>query len=120
MEDSGIEALKGWGGWSLFFAWAIWWVRGIPDRRRADSDASSAAISSLRDANKDLQAENVGLRDRLAQLENDYETHRKECREETDKLHDSIRALKENLDGLKRDIAAHSQITAMQLGAPRP
>jgi len=93
----------------------IWWIRGIPDRRRADSDAVSALHKDYGDHIDRLQSENIGLRDRLANLETDYEVHRKECRQETDALHAEMRKLTAQVIGLQRDIAQHSNSTAMIL-----
>lgn len=115
VDGISIEAAKGWGGWSLFFLMLIWWIRGIPERRRADSDAVTALHKDYGDHINRLQSENIGLRDRLANLETDYETHRKECRQETDALHAEMRKLTAQVIGLQRDIAQHSNSTAMIL-----
>jgi len=110
-----FEAAKGWGGWSLFFLALLWWIRGIPDRRRAESDADAALRSDYGIHMERLEGENEKLRDRLAQLEIEYEKHRKECRKETDELHELIRSMKKHMDGLEAAIRQNSQSTAMLL-----
>lgn len=115
LDAISIEAAKGWGGWSLFFLAVIWWVKGIPERRKVASDADAVLRADYGAHIDRLEEENEKLRDRLASLEREYEDHRRECRQETDSLHDLIRGLKKQVDGLQRDIAAHSQSTAMLL-----
>jgi hypothetical protein len=46
LSDISIDGLKGWGGWSLFFLAVVWWIRGIPERKRAATEGETALRAS--------------------------------------------------------------------------
>lgn len=89
-----------------------WWIRNRPAQTKAESDATIANHNANLEHIKVLQEENRGLRDRIGQLEKEYDDHRRECREETDNLHEMIRDLKKQVDGLQRLISQNSSTTA--------
>lgn len=94
---------------------AVWWIKKRPEQTRAESDATIANHNANLEHIKVLQEENKGLRDRIGQLEREYDQHRRECREETDNLHEAVRELKKTVDGLTRQIAQNSSSTAHML-----
>ncbi len=49
VEHISLEGLKGWGGWSLFFLAVIWWIRGIPERKRSATEGEAALRLSYGD-----------------------------------------------------------------------
>lgn len=108
---------QGWSGWTVAFVAAIWWIKGLPDRRRAESDAV-AALHKDYGAHIDLlQQENMGLRQRIEAVEQHRAEDRKKCIEENDELRELIRGLKNQVDGLQRAIAQHSQSAVIILGS---
>lgn len=111
-----IEGAQGYGGWSLFFLALIWWIKGVPERSRASTEAVAALHQDYDVHIQRLQSENSGLRDRLQAVEESRDADRRECIRETDELREMIRELTKHVDGLQRDIAQHSNSTAHLLG----
>ncbi|WP_420140132.1 hypothetical protein [Sphingomonas sp.] len=46
ISEISLSGLKGWGGWSLFFLALVWWIRGIPERKRAATEGETALRAS--------------------------------------------------------------------------
>ena len=128
-----FEALKGWGGWSLFFLAVIAYFKTRPDQRRAETEHEQSVASGQALHIKELQAENAGLRDRIeaveqgraedrslhrkeiADIEQQRSADRRECRKETEELRAMVRCLEDKVQGLVRDITQHSRSTAVML-----
>lgn len=87
----------------------------MPERKRAETDAASALHQDYGAHIDRLEADNETLRERLRTVEADFQSHRKECQKETDDLREIVREMKKRIDGLERDIAQHSQSSAMLL-----
>jgi len=75
-----LEAIRGWGGWSLFFLAIIWWIRGAPDRRRAATEDAVQRKKVEIEAEAALQARNgelIGaLSRRIDQVVREHEADR--------------------------------------------
>lgn len=89
------------GIWVAVIGLAAWWIRGIPDRRRARTEADG----SLR---KDLLA-------RISTLEGQRATDRRECLEEQAVLHGRIRDLQAALDGVMRQFVLFQMTVAQAI-----
>jgi len=96
---STLEGIKGWGGWGLCLIAIIWWIRGIPERRRAANEGDASLRSDL------LQ--------RIRHLEDALAEQQRKCAEEQAQLRREMQA---QIDGLVRMIAQNSKSTAMLLG----
>lgn len=111
-----VQTVRDWGGWTLLFAAVIWWIRGAPERRRADTEADKTLHHDQALHIDSLRKENVGLRERVEAVENSRFEDRKKCQEENDELRAMVRELQDTVQGLRRDIAQNSNSTAHILG----
>lgn len=125
-------------GWALagvlmvmLCAWAIRqlvpWKQAETEAQKAESEIEHKRFTEGQEHIRVLQEENKGLRqhmtsiedgwrDRMANLEKEYDEHRRECRKETEDLHAMVRKLNDEVVGLRRLIAQNSQSTANMLG----
>jgi chromosome segregation ATPase len=128
-----LEAIKGWGGWSLFFLVIIWWIRGAPDRRRA---ATEGAVERKRvevEAEAALQRSYGEYVDRLARridkmereheadrnswlserasLRAEHEADRRRHDEEREQWRKERQQLLDHVDGLERKLQSYSSST---------
>lgn len=116
MADLSLFSVGGWSAAAVAMASLLTvLIKTRPAWKKAESDAVTALHTDYGKHIKRLQQENGGLRDRLSNLEREYDEHRKECRAETDNLHELVRGLKQQIDGLMRDLAQHSNSTAVLL-----
>lgn len=83
------------GVWAIFGMGLIWWIRGIPERRRARDEGDN----SLR---KDLLGRIETLERERALDRRDRERERRECNDEQDRLRQLIRDQEKAIDGLQR------------------
>lgn len=90
LSDISLEGLKGWGGWGLFFLAIIWWIRGIPERKRATTEGETALRASYGEHIDRLTA-------RLDHMEKEHDAAREQWRRERSELLDHVAGLERKL-----------------------
>jgi len=118
--DGEISFLQSWGGWIVAVVLGFFGL--VPKLRKAQLDENGQAIlawqqlcsqlsddnAKLRTDNAQLREDNRAFRERIATLENDGRERDRE-----------IRDLRKQVDGLQRDLAQHSQSTAVLMDKGR-
>lgn len=112
MEDISIEGLKGWGGWGLFFLAVIWWIRGIPDRKRANTEGDALLFSTYDKQIEGMQKQIDGLIARINAMQADHDTERKQWQEERELWRHERQQLLAQVAGIGRQATSISSSTA--------
>jgi hypothetical protein len=121
MQDASeisLQAIRGWGGWSLFFLAVVWWIRGAPDRKRAATEGEIALQRSygeyidrlaLRIDKMEREHEadrNSWLLERAA-LRAEHEADRRRHDEEREQWRRERQQLLDHVDGLERKLQSY-------------
>jgi len=117
-SDISLEAVRGWGGWSLFFLAVIWWIRGAPDRRRAETESEIALqksygehIDRLTGRIDKMEREHESDRNNWllerAALRSEHEADRRRHDEEREQWRRERQQLLDHVDGLERKLQSY-------------
>lgn len=132
MPDVGqisLEGIRGWGGWSLFFLAVVWWIRGAPDRKRAETEGAVERKRVEVEAEAALQRSYGEYVDRLASridkmereheadrnswlseraaLRAEHEADRRRHDEEREQWRKERQQLLDHVDGLERKLQSY-------------
>jgi hypothetical protein len=118
MGGVSLEALRNWGGWTSFFVVVIWWIRGMPERRRAQIDADKVAIEGEQLRRQAIAKAETDLREsyaihferltrRMDKMEAEHDEERRRHEEEREQWRLERQQLLDHVAGLERKLASY-------------
>lgn len=108
-----IGFLQSWGGWIVAVVLGFFGL--VPKLRKAQLDENGQAILAWQQLCSRLTDDNAKLREDNAQLREDN----KALRDRVAGMEAEMRDLRKQVDGLQRDLAQHSQSTAVLMDKGR-